>query len=1270
DHIGVIFSEDMVGEGEFASAVTESVTNLDNWDLTCDGKSVKSLIDNVIVYGVSEIHEQGLTTSGDGKYEVVITFAEREVTSTDRSDVTITSTREVTLEDGSTETVYYTRDLPEGTYTLTLRRTVEDIFGNPLDGNRDGISGDAFVRTFSVGEPGSSTNTGGVSDIESPGANPTTEDQAISASVLRQTDPVVACDANGNYVLVWVEYRPTDPTLDLTDPDVTIDETTEVSADIMARRYDSRGQAIGEAWLVNNLTGFIADDQLNPDISMDSDGNFVIVWEGWSSTDTDGGICMRSYSSTGVPQGGIVQVNVTRMGYQTNPSVALSDDGLIVVTWCGPSYSVSSDGLSVTIASSISDVYMAVFRPSTESTAANRTPVRVTTAKSLEEVTNLRVNTTTAYDQLNPSVAISEDGEFAVVWESSWQEGSGRGKGIYGRWFQATRTGVTAETGEIHINEGTANIQNDQTCPDIEMDNAGNAVIAWQSSQNASTTGTDIYARMFGPGGVATSESWCVNYAADDYGMNYTWNNQVDTWVTVARGTGNFSISWTSIGQESYWGGGNSEGVYGRLYRADGTAATDAVTGNDYGVYRLNNWVQGDQNSSSIALSDNGLLIGVWHGPQAQYYATSDAEGTTYGTDVVYARIMSVSGMSKSGGSGSEVLAELPASFRWYLEGSSGYAGGDEEDSTTYRIAGTSGDDVIVVTTAASLEDWIVTVNGVNMTIPTGTTGLEVVAGDGSDTLRVVNPDGTASDVSLGTASGSFSRGGETLFTWSGAESTYYDGAAADTVSLEGTSGVDTVTMDPLGTVILTATGGTVSVSGATGSVAVSGLGGKDVLSLEGTSGTDQVVATADQVTMTTIGSQTQRSFTGFTDVTLYGSGRDTLDLTGSDSVDQFVASASGASLVTGSSTIRSSGFLRTRFVAGAGTDRVTLQGSVGRDTLSVSSTNSGSTVNFVSGSASYVISGAEVVGAEMGTGDDVVNLTHTGSRNGALVGRENVTTWKVSDLDLTVTGATRLSVRGTSGDTATLYDSAGNDVLTSKPGQVKLSRSTSVHKLTGFGSVTVLATAGGYDSAAIVGGSGDDVFTSTPESVSMVSEGYTLKASGFGKVIAQAGKGGSDVATLSDSVRYTTNDSLTVTPSSVTLSSGSRQSVSVKSFGTVKANSNSGNDVATFTTSTGDDTFAYAESTNAASLTGTYLGTHYGVTATGYGTVSAVSKGGTDAAIFDLSDEDDLTISGEVATALVEGASVTATGFATNSVTKSVAASAVDAAIDELFDE
>ena len=98
-------------------------------------------------------------------------------------------------------------------YTLTIDDTVDDLFGNRLDGSGNGLPGSNFTLIFT--SPGLiPPPTTGPNNTTPPG-NPsgTTDLPVNSASTyMAGTRPDVASDAAGDFVVVWTATTSSDVT--------------------------------------------------------------------------------------------------------------------------------------------------------------------------------------------------------------------------------------------------------------------------------------------------------------------------------------------------------------------------------------------------------------------------------------------------------------------------------------------------------------------------------------------------------------------------------------------------------------------------------------------------------------------------------------------------------------------------------------------------------------------------------------------------------------------------------------------------------------------------------------------------------------------------------------------------------------------------------------------------------------------------------------------------------------------------------------------------
>lgn len=137
-----------------------------------------------------------------------------------------------------------------------------------------------------------------------------------------QSDPDIAADPNGNFVVVWES-----------------DQTGDVQ--VFARRYDFTGIPQGDEFQVNSTS-----EGNYPRVAMHSSGSFLVVWE---SPDGDkDGVFARRFDSTGSAMAADYRVNSVTAGEQCVPDVAFQtgQDPAWLAGW----ESVPPDGFSDVIA--------------------------------------------------------------------------------------------------------------------------------------------------------------------------------------------------------------------------------------------------------------------------------------------------------------------------------------------------------------------------------------------------------------------------------------------------------------------------------------------------------------------------------------------------------------------------------------------------------------------------------------------------------------------------------------------------------------------------------------------------------------------------------------------------------------------------------------------------------------------------------------------------------------------------------------------------------
>lgn len=200
-----------------------------------------------------------------------------------------------------------------------------------------------------------------------------------------QHSPSVAMDSSGNSVVVWCS--------DGQDGD---------SGGIYGQRYLIDGNASGPEFSVNS---YVTGDQTQPSVAADSSGNFVVVWSSYGQDGSNWGVYGQRFSSDGMKLGSEFRVNSYASGIQYQPSVSMSSTGEFVVVWS--SIGTDSSGFAAMGQRYYSD--------------------------GIALGSEFLINTYQSGDQFSPCASMNGIGDFAVVWQSDSQDGSGWG--IFGQLY-------------------------------------------------------------------------------------------------------------------------------------------------------------------------------------------------------------------------------------------------------------------------------------------------------------------------------------------------------------------------------------------------------------------------------------------------------------------------------------------------------------------------------------------------------------------------------------------------------------------------------------------------------------------------------------------------------------------------------------------------------------------------------------------------------------------------------------------------------------------
>jgi hypothetical protein len=123
----------------------------------------------------------------------------------------------------------------------------------------------------------------------------------------------VAMDASGNFVVVWTQNG-------------------GGSYGIFARRYDNAGNPLGGQFQVDTTSDYngFADAKSN------AAGNFVVVWHGAPTGTGQKDIVARRFDSFGNPLGDEFVVNQSTGGEQLYPTIGMDNGGNFIVSWSSP----------------------------------------------------------------------------------------------------------------------------------------------------------------------------------------------------------------------------------------------------------------------------------------------------------------------------------------------------------------------------------------------------------------------------------------------------------------------------------------------------------------------------------------------------------------------------------------------------------------------------------------------------------------------------------------------------------------------------------------------------------------------------------------------------------------------------------------------------------------------------------------------------------------------------------------------------------------------
>jgi len=377
--------------------------------------------------------------------------------------------------------------------------------------------------------------------------------------------PLVASNSSGRRVVVWHTY-----------------DRQASQYGTRAQLYNADGTPDGEEILVTTGSDGSHLNKRTINMAMNDSGRFIVVWEGGSESNPVPGIHARLFAADGTPEGDAFQVNSLATHEQEKPDVAINDDGEFVIVWLSGSDDIyegvlarkyAADGTAVGSEIVVHDRFFGYAdHPAVDMTSDGDFAVvwdassytdgmygRFYNADMTPSSDEFRVNGDYRASRY-ADVAVNDSGLAVITWADHYSRPDGKG-GVKARLYDFS--GVPIDE-ELHVTPGP---NYGGTYPTVALDDTGRFVIAWDGWLGGDDD-YDVLARAFGPNGVPDGEVFRVN--------RYVTDEQTRCGVAI-DGEGRFVFAWEGINP-----GGEREDIYTRRFTGfsdDNYIVVDLVEG-------------------------------------------------------------------------------------------------------------------------------------------------------------------------------------------------------------------------------------------------------------------------------------------------------------------------------------------------------------------------------------------------------------------------------------------------------------------------------------------------------------------------------------------------------------------------------------------------------------------------------------------------------------------------------------------------------------------
>jgi len=276
-------------------------------------------------------------------------------------------------------------------------------------------------------------------------AAPLGPERLINSLSMTDAKGAVAALTGGGYVAVWRSQKSLG------------NDTTS----IQARLIMADGTPDGDQFQANEGPPTVSAHEFQEAVTGLADGGFLAAW---SNPQLQG----RTFDANGTPRGGQFQINTDLEGSETDPDLALGDNGNVLAVW--QDAETTGDG---------NEIRGRVFVP--DQTTAGISPLG----------NDFRINSLIIEDQFEPVVANFGQEGFLVAWTSNNSVGPDTDRGIQGR--------VVTADGTFGSNQ--AQLNQYLSTPEHQPAAGGRGgvvAVAWFATQNANTSGVIVGQKWLG----------------------------------------------------------------------------------------------------------------------------------------------------------------------------------------------------------------------------------------------------------------------------------------------------------------------------------------------------------------------------------------------------------------------------------------------------------------------------------------------------------------------------------------------------------------------------------------------------------------------------------------------------------------------------------------------------------------------------------------------------------------------------------------------------